>query len=222
MSQIDNIHKYDPARIIAHLRSLRNKANLSQEELGAKMNVHRTTVVRWENPDDKAFPTLEDMLKLCNLYDCDLSYLLCEQECTVKDIQAIQDYTGLSERAIRLLHDLKTLEEENPNRRGPLAAVNSIISDSGLEFLAYIQSVIGAKIMVNMQLTEIPESLNPHDMGAISEYENKMEFCRTHLNFTKEEAVEALRRFMQESLQLGKTENALNQKIKELISILMR
>ena len=220
MLQNSGFQKYDSERLITRLKEVRVNNHLTQEELAEKLDISRDTVIRWENPKHKALPSLEELIKLCNLYECELSYLLCEQECTIKDTQAIRNYTGLSERAIEVLHEIKLLDENNPSRVSQLIAVNSMISESGLEFLAYIQSVIGAKVLLDSKLAEAPDNLNVEDIGIVADFESMLESCRNHLNIMKDEAIEALRRFMQDSLKLRQTEKAATKRINELISIL--
>lgn len=217
MSEISYFRKYDTNSIVDRLKELRKREHITQQDLANKLSVNRTLVVAWENPKHKAFPSLDQMLQLCNIYGCELSYLLCEQECTVKDIQAIQDYTGLSEPSIRLLHDLK-----KNNRRPQLAAVNSILSDSGCNVLDYWAIAMGAQVSIKTDLAKMPELLDSDDIERISDYEAKLVSHQNHLSFIKDKAMEAFERLMEESSQLGKTEGVLNKKIQELVSVLMR
>ena len=46
-------------------------------------------------------PQFEDMLKMCEVFDCELGYLLGEFDCKTREATDIQAKTGLSEKAIK-------------------------------------------------------------------------------------------------------------------------
>ena len=52
----------------------RKKLNITQEDLAEKMSVSRQTVSRWEN--NSAFPEVETLIKLCDLFECDIDTLV--------------------------------------------------------------------------------------------------------------------------------------------------
>ena len=66
----------------------------------------RQTVGNWEK--GKYIPCMDDLLKMCNLFDCDLSYLLCEHKAKRRKVADVQKETGLSEEAINKLIHLNT------------------------------------------------------------------------------------------------------------------
>lgn len=65
------------------------------------------TLRKWLNGE--SIPEFSTLLKLCdeNCLNCSLDYLFGRIECTKHDIQFIHDYTGLSEKAIQILHKMK-------------------------------------------------------------------------------------------------------------------
>lgn len=52
----------------------RKKSKITQEELAEKLEVSRQTVSRWEN--DSALPDVDTLIKLCELFDCDMDTLV--------------------------------------------------------------------------------------------------------------------------------------------------
>jgi len=95
---------YDPKKIGERIRKERIEANLNQgpfaKELGFSSG-SRQTVTNWERGE--RLPDFEIMLKMCKLFDCELGYLLCEQDCKTREATDVQAATGLTESAIRTL-----------------------------------------------------------------------------------------------------------------------
>lgn len=56
----------------------RKKINLTQEQLAYKLEVTRQSVSRWES--DLAYPETEKLIKLSELFDCSVDYLLREDK----------------------------------------------------------------------------------------------------------------------------------------------
>jgi len=56
------------------IKELRNKNELTQEELGKKINVGKTTISNYENNYSK--PNCEALIKLANTLDTTTDYLL--------------------------------------------------------------------------------------------------------------------------------------------------
>ena len=98
--------EYDIKAIGKRISDLRGKR--TQKDIAGPLNVTRQTISKWERGEGE--PSFFDMLRLCNVLGCELSYLLGETECTTRDLQGVQDYTGLSEGTISALHDLKDKE----------------------------------------------------------------------------------------------------------------
>lgn len=68
----------------------------------------RQTVAHWE--DGTVLPSLKELLEMCNLFDCELGYLLCEHDCKTRENTDIHKVTGLSENAIIVLKKINSLE----------------------------------------------------------------------------------------------------------------
>lgn len=56
------------------LYELRNKKNLSQEELAEVLDVSRQSISKWEN--DKAYPEMTRLLFMSDYFDVSLDYLM--------------------------------------------------------------------------------------------------------------------------------------------------
>lgn len=65
----------------------------------------RQTIGNWEN--GKVLPCLCDLLKICEICDCEIGYLLGEYENRTREITDINRVTGLSEESIKQLKILK-------------------------------------------------------------------------------------------------------------------
>ncbi|MCD7862881.1 MAG: helix-turn-helix domain-containing protein [Lachnospiraceae bacterium] len=57
-----------------NLRRMRELKKISQEQLAELMGVSRQSVSKWER--EESFPSMERLLKLCQIFDCDLADLL--------------------------------------------------------------------------------------------------------------------------------------------------
>lgn len=82
---------------------------ITQETLAEKLTVSTKTVMNWEQ--GQSIPSLDVLMKLANLYHCDLDYLTGRIDCKTHDLQFIHDQTGLSERAIKKLQDLNSIPD---------------------------------------------------------------------------------------------------------------
>lgn len=60
------------------LKILRKEKNISQEELGNKIGVARTSVANYET--DRNFPTSEVLEKLSDVFNVSIDYLLCKSD----------------------------------------------------------------------------------------------------------------------------------------------
>ncbi|MBQ9934695.1 MAG: helix-turn-helix transcriptional regulator [Lachnospiraceae bacterium] len=69
------------------LTELRIKHNMTQEEFAEYMCVTRQSVSKWET--DKAYPDVEKMIKIAELYDVSLDYLIRGQEPVVEKVETI-------------------------------------------------------------------------------------------------------------------------------------
>lgn len=97
----------------------------------------RTTIRKWERGE--VLPSLEYLLKMCELFGCELGYLLGEHELPTRAATDIQQQTGLSLKAIEHLHITQ-------NSHSELTPVLNLILEEPFffEFLNEIGKYIGA------------------------------------------------------------------------------
>jgi len=65
------------------LRDLRKKLQLSQKEIGDKLNVSMQVISNWER--NYSSPGIESLQDLAVLFDCDIDYILGLQDIKKKD-----------------------------------------------------------------------------------------------------------------------------------------
>ena len=53
------------------LNALRVNAGLTQSEVAAKVGISKNTLIKWESY--KSFPSVVQIMKLCDLYGCDVN-----------------------------------------------------------------------------------------------------------------------------------------------------
>lgn len=92
--------------IASRITEEREALGLTKEGLAERLNVNRNTITSWERQDIKGrYPPLEDLARMCDLFNCELGYLLGEYNCKTRAATDIQAETGLSERAIDRLRE---------------------------------------------------------------------------------------------------------------------
>lgn len=91
---------------------LRETNNLKQEDLAKKLNVSRPTISTWENGTRK--PSIEDIIKISNLFGVSLEYLLSVKP---QDMILItkQEYITLTKTIKALNQTLETIEKREGN-----------------------------------------------------------------------------------------------------------
>lgn len=103
---MNDIFSYDWKSIGERIKNEREKKGMSQSNFAEYCGLQRTsrgTVGEWEK--GKRLPDLEALLKMCELFECELGYILCEEgyECKTRAKTDIQEKTGLTAEAISSL-----------------------------------------------------------------------------------------------------------------------
>lgn len=101
--------EYKYAEIGKRIREMRKRKHMTQNdllsELSEKVKIGRNSLSNIENGDVGKCDI--DFLKaLCEIFKCDIGYLLGEYECTTKEATDIHAVTGLSEDAIGTLRSI--------------------------------------------------------------------------------------------------------------------
>lgn len=95
------------SKLYARLRELRKEHGYSQESLAEELGVNSQAVKAWEKPKGGSDPKLKNLLAMCELYDCDLDFLIGRIETRKHDIKTVCEITGLSEKAVEKLTKIK-------------------------------------------------------------------------------------------------------------------
>ena len=209
--------KYDLKEIGARIRAEREKKGLSLEELGHRVDVSRQTLSKWERGAESSSPTLPDYLRLCIEFGCDLQYLLCENECSTKDIQGVADYTGLSEKAITSLHRMS--KTDGGAELQMLQEIEGLILDrrilQALCNVSQISSMVYSSLQRIDSLIELYNSKLKEPVSTTEAKKDVLHDWETELQFTVLELNNAVFQYARDSLALSYAEEALKaEKIK--------
>lgn len=126
------------------LKRARKAAGLTQTALANELGVHDKTIKNWEQ--GISAPTLEALINLSQFYDCDLDYLTGRIDCKTHDLQFIQDYIGLSENSIKMLHDYHVSKTDGQNCL-PTYISNIMDHPDSSVLLHHIKTYIGASFL---------------------------------------------------------------------------
>ena len=146
---------YDLKKVGQRIRKERKGAGFkTQGDFAKRMGYHeesRQTIGNWEN--GKILPRLDDLLKMCEIFNCELSYLLCEYNCKTRENTDIQAATGLSEEAINSL--LNLAKDSGTDEK--LSVLSQILAhEKLLDFLKAIEAYL-LIANVNLYRPEITE-----------------------------------------------------------------
>lgn len=126
-----DIFNYEQKRkkIGARIRRLRKAAGLTQEGLAASLDeaTSQNTISSWEN--GVTLPPLARLIALSSIFDCDISYLLCDYDKKQKDIADISDLTGLSEQSIIFIRRLNS----EATGKGMVNALNFLLTCDNID-----------------------------------------------------------------------------------------
>ena len=84
---------------VQNLKRLIKREGLTNALLAEKLNYSEHAVKRWLKTTEGNFPSLTILVKISEIFNVDVAYLLGEQECEKISTQRIVDLTGLSEEA---------------------------------------------------------------------------------------------------------------------------
>lgn len=100
--------KYNYVEIGKRIREERTAKKWSQDKLCDEVKISRNTLSALENGEPKKLD-FQVLLDLCNLFDCEMGYLLCEyDECKTRDDQFIFEQTGLKRESINVLKEINS------------------------------------------------------------------------------------------------------------------
>lgn len=96
--------EYDYKAIGERVEKERRELKLSKAKLAEKIGYSDERPITALEKNGKLLP-LEQMLEMCKIFNCELSYLLCEQDYKTRVATDICEETGLSEEAVNYLID---------------------------------------------------------------------------------------------------------------------
>lgn len=102
------VQRYDLKKIGKRIRFERRSLGFSRAEVfGEALHIGRTQVEQIEQ--GKRLPDLDTLVKMAELFDCEIGYLLCEYDSKTRAATDICNKTGLSAEAVYQLEKLQTL-----------------------------------------------------------------------------------------------------------------
>lgn len=115
----------DYAKLGANITEMRNNLGITQDRLSDLLKVSRKTVSNWETGDKR--PSLDNLSALCDVFHCDIEYLLGKRDFPTKEIEVVCTYTGMSQKTIKKIHHA-ALQDEKENYIDTFK-LNSFLSD---------------------------------------------------------------------------------------------
>ena len=126
----------------------RNKNNFTQEMLAQKIGISRQTLSKLEQGESIKIDFFT-ILNLCEVFRCEIGYLLCEYDCKRKDIANIQNKIGISEQAIMELERINS----NENIHAVMYNFDKIIS-------LLIESPLFTELLINISTSASKQTMN--------------------------------------------------------------
>lgn len=133
-----------------------NRIKLRREECGYTSleslceKIHYTRDSYYKYRRNKKVLPLDTMLKLCELLDCELGYLLCEYDLPNREKTDIHECTGLSDKSIETLSCLKKGCSDRVYYEETLNMLNMILESSNIiDFFEPIADYYRTEVKVN-------------------------------------------------------------------------
>lgn len=125
----------DISKIIGkRLRLCRTEKKMRQEEIAEKCGCVRQTVASWEA--GTATPTIQQLYTLCDLFQCEIGYLLGEQEAKRRIVDDIQKTLPLSSEAIENLISADAIK---------IKAIDIFLTEQSFKEILYDIYIISSK-----------------------------------------------------------------------------
>ena len=121
---------YDIKQIGKRIKKSRKEMKLTQSEFVEKFGLSkdsRQTVSKWET--GAQVPSMVDLIKMGEMFDCESGYLLGEFDCKTKEDSDILKATGLSHKASRVLNRLNYTGKCRTGKNETSAFMNLVIEN---------------------------------------------------------------------------------------------
>lgn len=131
-----DIFEYDTRKksIGERIKTLRKDHKYTQTELAGKLSqiipndkehpIGQSTIASWEK--GVTLPPLNRLIALSIIFDCDVSYLLCDYDIQNQNVEYIKKTTGLSEGVVSRLHQELLSNDTTWN----IGRLNSLLSSN--------------------------------------------------------------------------------------------
>lgn len=150
----------------------RKGMGLTQEQFANKYHFTLASVKKWEQ--GKATPEADTLALLCEIFNCDMSYLFNQIDLRTHDLQYVHDMTGLSHEAIEYLVGEKT----DGYREMRIKALNFFLTSVNFEN-ALIASVMFEKAEKEAQEWAIAKDLSRRSLSSTGNYKPNLSLLDT-------------------------------------------
>lgn len=114
---------YNQVKTGKRLKEARKNLGYSLEKVAELCGIQQyQTVSSWENGNST--PSIEKLIKLADLYDCEIGYLIGEYDCKRRTIDSVEKITGLSEKAVESLENDNFFDKDRVNALNELLLFN--------------------------------------------------------------------------------------------------
>ncbi len=145
-----------------NLKSLRNKLNITQEELAERIKVSRQSVSKWECAE--SYPTMDNILELCKIFNCKINDLVHED---------LVDLNSLDEE---IIVKITKLSEEKQRKVKGISKAIYIISR-----ICKIMVLVGlVAVILTMLITPIiSKNIKLKTIGELEIFNEKIEYTKS-------------------------------------------
>lgn len=149
------------------------RGTMTKAALAEKCGVEQyQTITKWENGD--SLPSLKKLLKLCEIFHCELGYLLGYHKEKTRARTDCCKETGLSEEAVHKLQQLQ--KTDNPFFQQYIDFYSKLIEDLGIVgMLAATPGTI--RRLEKNGLTSLEENVFDNANQAVDFYKFRMQEC---------------------------------------------
>lgn len=183
--------KYSSEEIGKRIRELRQSKKWSQEQLGRKVNTSGKQISNYEK--GAPIPPIDVMLKLCDIFDCELGYILCEDDykAGTKLDTIIERRTGLNTDSIDALHLITGTERHSPHWGHQSAAfkriLNTLLVEPSFRYLMEALYDLDSCIVHNQELYEELEAKYGKEI-----FDKALEYYYSSIDYAHDENAETL------------------------------
>lgn len=115
----------------------------SRQAFADALHVDMSVVKSWERENNPSLPQLNNLIAMCDLFECDLDHLIGRLEEETHSIKTACEVTGLSEAAVKRLRGSKSLIKKTFHREVSVKALSHLIESSGfVEFMTAYASFL--------------------------------------------------------------------------------